>query len=317
MFSHYYVFEEDSHPDHPSPLVIEIECLDTEKLTELPSYLIDTVHLRYNIEGLDTHLEARPLQFELRGGKRISERGIWALILDQSDTLLSVPRYVDAVIDYRSQAEDLGFYSFLDVVGQDPLYALISRVNPEYLTEDPELLNQFIPATDCFLKFLRHCDMGHETYQDDYINIMLDFYMKHDAERMVDLLAFRLTNGQHTELGKGKVRYLLKRGVFKALVDKLIEMNCWNDGWSYGNLFVLCSAVYGKANDPIEEVIQYCSALQNLGERSLDRYAQRDSERLALYSDVIVAERVTYGAGVDTGFHQINKSNETWLSITS
>ncbi len=315
MFDHYYVFEEDSDPDQPEPLVVEIGNLDAEKLRELPKYLVDTIDLRYNVKGLDTHLEARPIQFELSGGSKISERGIWALILDQPGGVSSVSRYVDAAIEHRPHGEVLGFYSFLDVVGQDPIYALISRIHPEYLIEEPKSLDEFIQASDCFLRFLRHCDMDHETYQNEYIDIVLGFYMKYDMERMVNLLAFRLTSGQYTDLRKDKVRFLLKNGAFKAVVDKLLDMGCWKNGWNYGDLFVLCSAVYGRSLELIEEVVQYCSDRENIGERQLDRYAQLDAERLAAYSDFLIREKVKYGEGVNTGFHRIKDGDETWVSI--
>ena len=171
----------------------------------LPAYLVDSIGLRYNLEGEDTHLEARPILFEVGGAYRLTERAIWSLIVDQSTGADDVCAYIDGVITHTGCNEDLGFYSNVRVVGQDALFAYIDRYLDEKREGDMLVPDQFERTVGAFLRFLRKCDMDHEVYQDAYISKLLGTIDKNQA---VDLLVFRLTNGQHRDLTEDKRPYI-------------------------------------------------------------------------------------------------------------
>ncbi len=311
MFDHYYVSAQNGDPDHPEPLVVCLGKLDSEKIEKLPAYLIESIALRFNLDGLDTHLQARPLQFELEHGQRISERALWHLLIEQPDGVRFAAEYVDAAISLGSTDGALGFYSFLDVVGQDPIYAYLGRYFFEAESEPPMDVEGALAMADCFLRFLRHCDMDHETYQDDYIKLALSFLQRHDVDRMIDLLIFRLTTGQHSEPSRDHTDLLLINGVFRRVIDDLLS----TDFYFYDDLVLLCHCVYGHAEKPTREVLSYCQQRKSINEQPLNKHTQRRAAWIGEFTELRLRDFGNRTHGINTGFHTYKPATNDWSRI--
>jgi len=258
MFEHSY--EDASKPadtDWPAPMVVSCDQLNAATLSALFAYLVDTFPLRYHVEDLHTHLDARPLVFEFAGGLRLSERAFWPLIVEMHSGAGAVTGYVDAVIAHTPAKDDLGFYSCLDVVGQDPIYAYFDRFLRRAFLDTRDDVAPLLEVIDCFMRFLRRCDLDHETFQDDYIVLCLRFLKWKDADRLLELLYLRLTRDQNSGVRPDQRGLLTGDGFLKRIVDRYLADS--EQAWHlHESVVELCCAVYGSNDALTDDVLAYC-----------------------------------------------------------
>lgn len=310
MFNYYYA-KSSGDPDRPAPLVVRLESLSTAVLRSLPQYLIDSLPLRYDLEGIETHLDCRPLSFEIGGEFVFTERAIWALLIEMPDGATRVVEYVDAVIDGLDSNDDLAFYSHLDVVGQDPLYAYFDRYIRREWLDSPRNLKPYFKVTDCFLRFLRRCDMEHETFQDENIRLALRFLKHRDTERFLDFLVFRLSTGQHYELSANQYNLLEGDGVLKSVIDGILPIV--DSGWPLRvDILRLCYAVYGSNARLTEDVLAYYRDMVDLGEGHDLKNFRRNLQLIQEQRDS-VWKRLQ--RNLNTGFHRYDKKKQEWSKL--
>ena len=310
MFDCYYA-KSSGDPDRPAPLVVRLESLSTAVLRSLPQYLIDILPLRYDLEGIDTHLGGRPLSFEIGGESMFTERAIWSLLIEMPDGATHVVEYVDAVIDGLDSKDDLAHYSHLDVVGQDPLYAYFDRFIRRAWLDSPRNLKPYFKVTDCFLRFLRRCDMDHETFQNESIRLAFRFLKHRDKERFLDLLVFRLSAGQHCELSADQYKLLEGDGVLKSVIDRILPIV--DDGWPLRvDILQLCYAVYGSNAALTEDVLAYYGDRVDLGEGHDLKKFQRGLQMIQEQRDSIWKR---WQCNLNTGFHRYDKKKQEWSKL--
>ena len=310
MFDYYYA-KSAGDPGRPAPLIVRLESLNSAVFRSLPQYLVDSLPLRYNLEGIETHLGARPLSFEVGEQSLFTERAIWALLIEMPDGATHVVRYVDAVIDRTDSNDDLAFYSHLDVVGQDPLYAYVERYLRRASLDSLRDLEPCINVTDCFLRFLRRCDMDHETFQNTNIELVLRFLQRCDKKRFLDLLVFRLSTGQHCELSANQYDLLEGDGVLKSVIDGILPIV--DSGWPLRvDILRLCYAVYGSDAWLTEDVLAYYRDRVDLGEgRDLTNF-QRNLQLIQEQRDSVWK---LWQRNLNTGFHQYDKNKHEWSKL--
>ena len=311
MFDYYYATT-SGDPDWPAPLVVRLNSLSPATLRSLRGYLIDSLPLRYDLQGVNTHLGARPLSFEVGGEALFTERAIWALLIEMPNGADYAVEYVDAVIEGSGSNDDLALYSCLDVVGQDPLYAYIDRHIRRERLDSPRNLEPYFKVTDCFLRFLQRCDMDHETFQNDNIGPVLRFLNHRDSARFLDLLAFRLTTGQHDQLSPDQFYLLQGDGVLKRVIDRVSSIV--DPGWGVRiDILQLCYAVYGSNMELTNDVLAYYRDRVDLGEDHDLKNFQRDLQLIQEQRDSIWKRRQR---NLNTGFHRYDKNTQEWSKVT-
>lgn len=311
MFRHYYDHpSETSDPDWPEPVVVSLDALDAASLAALPAYLGESIELRYQPDAITTHLGCRPIVFEIGSSVRLTERAIWSILVELPTGAESVESHVAAVIAATPEGEELAFYSTLDVVGQDPLYAYFDRFLRRSWLDPRRAEESLIRVIDSFGGFLRRCDMDHETFQDDYIGLALRFLQRRDPRRFVDLLAFRLTSGQLCELSADRGHLLTGDGVLKAVVDRVLA---GEDGWSMRvDVLRLCYAVYGSNAELTDDVLDYCRQRVDLDEDHDIKAFLRELSFVRDNRDLVWSRRQM---NLDTGFHRYDKRQQRWTRL--
>ena len=312
MFEHSYEDALDpADGDWPAPLVVHCDQLNTATLSALPAYLIDTMPLRYRVEDLNTHLDARPLVFEFAGDTRLSERALWSLIVEMHWGADAVTSYVDAVIAYTPANDALGFYSCLDVVGQDPIYAYFDRFLRRAFLDTRGDVAPLVQVIDCFLRFLGRCDLDHETFQEGYIAPCLRFLKWKDADRLLELLYLRLTRGQNVGVWPDRRGLLTGDGFLKRIVDRYLGDS--EEAWHlHESVVELCCAVYGSNDALTDDVLAYCRSRAEFDE---DDPRNRRNKGLSLLRRVRDADWALWPRALDTGFHRFDKASGEWTRL--
>jgi hypothetical protein len=300
-----------SDPDRPEPLVIATSKLYGATFSSLPAFLLEILPVRFDLDGSDTHLGARPIQFDM-GGLRLSERAIWCLLVQLPGAADHVSAYISNLLARPRDRDILDFCTSLDVVGQDPLYAYLDHcVRPYNLTLQGEL-SDHLQVIESFIAFLRHCDLDHETFQDEYIQMVLSFLYWHDRSPRIhrglrDLLHLRLTTGQYTQPMPEYSRYLSSKGLLREIVDMLIATE---SGKSLRvDVLTLCAVVYGSDTSCRDAVLAYCRNRTELDEAKDLSYFAAELAFLAEQRDAWLKR---YAVELDTGFHVRHKGSGEW-----
>jgi len=320
-----YHYEADSGvEDWPDAAVIEVG--SEFDISELLDLLISNVDVMYDPEGSWEGIRAKPLKLEFPSGIRISERSFWSVAIDVvPDIEIKIGEYVDAHIErsLRDVGGYLAFTSYLDVVGQEALYAYIdSRIRHESRQPlDPQKLTTF---SDCFIRFLKACDMEHETYQNSYIYTLLDV-LDSTSDQFFFLLTFRLFEGQMGLLGGLRndlvvlQRCLNRNGMLRKVIDFMISG--YDDGVAspvgrYIEIVQVCSLVYGTDESPTSDVLEYCREHVELEEN-----VRRPRNWLSLTRGVRDAYIAFATHGLvpyppsNTGFHEFSQPNRSWKRV--
>lgn len=260
------IIENYPDPDFPPPLVIHAPTLDGATIRALANYMLDLVETRYQMEG-EYLLYARPIVLDIGAAQSLNERVIWSLIIealpDAADFVIS---YVDKHIEPHVE---LQFTNCTDVVGEAALYAFFdsfvdNRPRLSYYSAPETCRRDTLRVVDCFIRFLRHCDLDHEVYQHAYIEKVLDYLrMEEDYSRYVELLILRLTSGQvNLDSNFPDVGYYLTQfrasegeGILKALVDHYLASE--GDA-ALDQIMKVCALFYGEEEDLVRDVMSYC-----------------------------------------------------------
>lgn len=327
----YETSTEQNDPDRPEPLIIQVDDFDASFVQEVTAYLIANVSLVYNLDGIDTHLGARPVLIELMGSIKISERAFWIIVLkSHPDPISQIEGYVDAHIAHKEKGAEhkyfeLDFCSYLDVVSQEGIYAFLDS-NNAVLTgwasdeEAKGTKENILRVTDCFLKFLKCCDLDHEVFQDGYIQKLLHYLKYKDKNRFLDLLIYRLFNGQH---GVSNTTYSILAaslhypGGLRDVIDRLLFLK-EEEGYTNGedDVLHLCAVVYGTRNELITEVLNYCRGKIEIYEGKIEDKLSPKQLKYQLLRDIDINLRsklaIRSNRKVNTGFHEYSPEDDNW-----
>lgn len=206
---------------------------------------------------------------ELKIGEQppLSEKTLWSLIFDSCGNDYQIlTNYLTRWCEFAeaSQWQVLPRPDEYHFVGEYALTLFFAR----YFDEDDSTTKAALPLYQCFTRFIKCCDLEHETYQDDLIHAVLQKLMCVDTDLFCELFCFRLMHGQltYSEMGYRLLnKYLhpgLQRpGLLKPVLDFFIQNK--NDAHfelspHYGTLIRhLLGAVYGNNHEQIEDVVKY------------------------------------------------------------
>lgn len=308
-----------THQDFPPPMVILLPVFDADTLSALPEYLTSTIAARHDITGIQTGMGARPLIFDA-AGVSLSERTMWALLVEQQGSSSWVTSYVDTSIEYarevcwaNSDYYSLAFCTGTDVVGQEPLYAYIDRWISREIGQIADIHENESKVIDAFERFLRSCDMDHETFQNAYIEKTID-YLYSNPDRQADFIVFRMLNGQYDPVQNHIVGCLRNRkGLLKMVVDRVLEEP--EPAQSLAELVsILCAAVYGSKSELTSDVFSYCRQFREFDSEEIAPYFDRRIRRLQTETDQVVGHR-SKKAIFSSGFHQYDPTAQSWLLL--
>jgi len=185
-----------------------------------------------------------------------------------------------------------------------------------------------------FIKFLRHCDMDHETWQDDYISRALTRFRHAESETELDqlfeLLYFRLFNGQSILIAAEKdfrylYRFLCYKGGLRRVVDGILSdeelKEAYMDCEEYPYL-KLCACVYGSDENKTREVINYVQGrVENELIPCVDYQLGELEDMREECDDFLAAQRPAYEKykgspncpeDLDSGFHRYVIAEDEW-----
>jgi len=306
------VESEQAHPDRPPPVIVHLTKFTKKGVRQAVRDLTDNAHIIYDLEGVETHLGARPVEFQVNK-LRFGEYALWDLglragVLNAHD----VVRYVGAHLDHTKQSDDLRFCSVVDIVGQGALYAALdlylprSRADRLYAKD----LETVIPS---FVEFIERCDLDHEQFQQSYIMSTLKYLAYRDLETFARLFVYRCSHGQEYDLGFDNLHnFLYQKHALKAVVDRLLFLSL-SDVELTERVLMYCAVVYGGEKELTEEVLRYCSEKASIVEEDeLPQYALSRTPLYRATRDLYWLHGEKVWSIVDTGFHIYRRAENTW-----
>ena len=249
----------NNETDRPPPLIIRLDDFKTDTIEKTCEFLIDSIELRFNLDGINTHLESRPLIFEFGDAFRLNEYTFWRVLYESKNANPQLGRdYLDAVVA-RQKGDELPHCRYDEVVGQHPTYAFLDKYI--FAPRDSHRLSENdLLGIDLFIEYMQVCDIDHEAWHQDYIGNTLDLLRWQDLGRFEKLMLLYLDT-QFAEYVLNFQR-MSAPGFLKKAIDHAIKKT---SGWSLRvECLELCSHVYGVAFEPTCDVLQYCRLYKDL-----------------------------------------------------
>ena len=305
-------------------LVIEVSQLDFETLQALPVYLINQVEFIYQKnEEIDEEC-MWPVMIDINGQFTISEKLLWAMVCDTLPNAKElVIQYLQKLCDLAKQSEYDEFLLYSDEYHFMGAFAVIPFLD-WYFKQDESNTAAALPVYDSFIQYIRCCDMDTETFQDEYIEKVLNKLAFFNVIKLVELLCFRLCNGQ---LADKEFRYLYhflalppdEPGRLKLVIDCLSDENNTDVASfirSSEDIYLrLCAAVYGDHHKETEEVMDYVK-------QSVGKQLKPIHPRLLPYIQKIRSECEASSAFSsdnsgfsNSSFHLYDQKNKKWLPL--
>lgn len=257
------------------------------------------------------------IAFDLGPWGTFSEHTIWSMVFDQG------PQAVKSLIGYLNYWVDIveqGDYEFLPMfdeyhfIGEFTIPLFLNR----FLDEESFRSASSVAVYQSIIRYLSCCDLDYEVHQDEYITKLLDILGFVSLELKIELLSFRLCNGQQSDkpysyLNKYAGPKVKGQGVLKRIIDFLID-NHTQERFHYAGYDTLyhklCATSYGTNEKPYNEVMQYVQTRLATQFKPLAEVFQTDVNTLKAECDL---NRPSLGSLVDTGFHRYE--NSVWVSI--
>jgi hypothetical protein len=310
-------------------------------------YLTDNIHHLLDMAFKDGN-EYKYHKFSVRlkiEDKIIPEKLMWSMVvrnLPNAEELVTA--YIDKLCQLAASndtCESSEDYCRKDLPWSAQEYQIGAYALIEYLDWRYEI-DSFVSAAlgkifITFLKYLKHCDLDHETWQDDYIRRILSRFNYSNSEAEIDnlmtLLHFRLFNGQSSILALEKdYDYLYRLLCFKGGLQKIIKI-ILNDNYlkEDGELFYseyiylkLCACVYGSDEAKTIEVLDFIK--QKVGDDlfACSKYEIAELETIKSKADAFLGSRfplyeklkgcTNCPDDLDSGFHRYVIKEQTWYT---
>ena len=291
-------------PHQPDPIVLAIPDLSSA-LPSLVAAMVEALPDRLDVESKFAHLGARPLLAEVANAGLLSERALWALLVEQASAPTEISAYVNQCIEACDG--ELRFCTEVDVLGQEAPYAYIDRYFRRQAGHVKQVSDDTYRVIEAFERFLAATDMDHETHQNDYLNVVIR-YLWSDPDRRGDFVVFRILNGQYDGVSAPVDEVLRAKGQLRLVVDKLLELQ--GIEWRLHRLILeLCAVVYGSDEQSTKDVIDYCRARSEFDEKALSDWMVRNLEQQRSQSDLWL---LSYGRDRSSGFHTYSRSTGRW-----
>jgi hypothetical protein len=303
--------------------IIETDELNESTLKALPEYLINHVHLLFEAEKSAKEDTMWPVMVDINGQLNISEEVLWTMVCD------TLPNAKTLVLEYIQKlcrlAKDTE-YGFLlcndsrHFIGSYALLPFLTR----YLLEAESRTTPALPVYDCFIKFIRCCDLEFETFQDEYIEKVLRKLIFVDEIKSVELLCIRLCNGQLTDKDFRYLYHFLnplgqRPSKLKLVIDYLTDSNnleTVDDVQDEESIYLrLCAAIYGHNLKETKEVIDYVRHKRGDKLRPCCTYELNEVQRIRSECDAFRALQPERDGYFNSSFHLYDQKNKQWLPL--
>ena len=302
--------------------VIEINELTQITLEALSKYLISHVHLIFEKHQTIDEDVMWPVAIDINGQLTISEAQLWNLVCDcVPDAQNLVIEYIQKLCNLAKETEygDLLYSDEYHFMGSFALIAFLDR----YFEQSESRTMAALPIYQCFIQFIRHCDLESETFQDEYIEKVLMKLVFVDNDKSIELLCLRLCNGQ---LAHKEFRYLYHflgystdaAGRLKSVIDRLskndsgIRNSRRNDGSIY---LRLCAAIYGDNLEETEEVMDYVREKRGEEFEELQPFQLPEVQRIRSECEAFRVSQPQSDAFYNSSFHLYDLKNKKWLPL--
>jgi len=327
-------------------LKLEVKRIDAAAIRAFPVYLTENIHELIEVALLsheDRDHEYFAVQVEIDDGYTIPEYLMWANVVQNlANAEELIAGYINKICElttHKDTAESVAKYGPTELSWSDPEHPIGSYALIEYMDwasarkdfEQKPIGDIYQP----FMKFLRHCDLDHETWQDEYIQKALTKFHHMDSavelDNLFELLYFRLFNGQSILIAAEKdfrylYRFLCYKGGLRRIIDKILSdevlqadsMDC--DEYLY---LKLCACVYGGDQETTSEVLGYVR--RNIEEHLIPCVEQQLTELQDIRAECdefLAARRPAYEKykgfpncpeDLDSGFHRYVIAEDRWI----
>ncbi|MDM3871166.1 hypothetical protein QSV34_07320 [Porticoccus sp. W117] len=283
--------------DNPPPMVVSLNDVTLKSIEDICHFLCESIELRFDLTGIDTHLESRPIVFEISENLRISEYTFWSLVYDSQNGNFELgKKYLNTVINWQKGGE-LPHCKAQEVVGQHPVYAYIERF---VLCSDiaENIKTSQLQSISSFIDYLAVCDLDHEVWHHEYIERVLDFLQNLDRKNFTRLMLLYLDS----QFGEYVLNFsrVSESGFLKVAVDHIVARD---SGWLLKvRCLRLCANVYGMDHEPVLDILQYCRMRKDVGDENDLKNFSKELD-VARRNGEVGRRNVGSTRILDTGFH--------------
>jgi hypothetical protein len=301
--------------------VIEIQTLDFETLKALPVYLIDHCHLIFEEENTTSEDTMWPVKVSIDGQLAISEKIMWEMVCE------TLPNAKDLIIDYIEKlchlAKDKPHGELLlhDEYHYCGSFAIISFFD-WFLEQDESATVTALPVYNCFTRFIMCCDLDIETFQDEYIEKVLDKLSSINSTQFIELLAIRLSSGQLAGKDFRYLHHFLENPLsqpahLKELIDYLTDSNNINIDEYYrtksASYLRLCAAIYGSNDKQTDEILDYANQRLKGKLKPIIPFQLKEIQRIKTECDAFRAFQPVSEKIINSSFHSYDLKSKQWL----
>ncbi|MEM7366557.1 MAG: hypothetical protein AAF525_21285, partial [Pseudomonadota bacterium] len=295
-------------------LLIEIPDLSVETVEALPRYLTEHIHEVHTADFGDNVEFMQPVA-QLPNGFQLRERSLWQLIVaNTQDPYNAILDYVREACHDNDGRTDMGLADETTECVAYSVFAVLDHIF--YLEQTTFFGTEVLPAFDAFQHYLSMADMDHETAHQQYIFGAIPILSRLDEWRLLDLVQFRVTEGQHPYAidwpnSAVMMEALSPDGRLKKLIDRIL----WSADRGFHRTEVfedLIGVVYGEKPEATV-ACQYVT----------DKLAQMDIETKTSTVGVSgigkeTGSRMYHPTWVNTGFHRKNAEtswHDPWSAL--
>lgn len=263
---------------------------------------------------------------EVKVGEQLllSEKTLWSVIFDACGNdyqflINHINQWCDTLDS--EEYETLPRTDEYHFIGENAFKLFFER----YFDDELSITKQSEDLYRCFIRFIKVCDLDHETHQDELIHAVLGKLKLTNKSLFCELFCYRLMNGQRTymEMSHRDIyRYLHPapdNSLFKLVLDYFISLKNDTRFALYPDdgqvVWHLAAAIYGNNQAQINEVVAYVE--QNLGfnfapvNDRLFRHIQRVMDEC----DATFNNRRESKTKYSTGLHFYDGESKKWLNI--
>lgn len=326
-------------------LTLEVGQVDAHAIDEFSTYLTENIHHLMEIathEHRGRSHEFFAIRVEIDNAHTIPERVMWANVVQNLPNAVElITNYINKVCELTTRNDTAEFTTTFgpsELSWADPEHPIGSHALIEYVdwaSAMQDFERQPVGGIyEAFMTFLRHCDLDHETWQDEYISRFLTKF-HHTAsavelDKLFALLYFRLFNGQSILIAAEKdfrylYRFLCYKGGLKRIVDSILSDDVLQKDYADCEEFLylkLCACVYGSDEEKTGEILNYVQ--RSVNERLIPCVEHQRAELRTIRAecDEFLAMQLPayeqYKAypncpqDLDSGFHRYSIANDTW-----
>jgi hypothetical protein len=303
--------------------VIEVDVLNKTNLKALPEYLIKNIHLVFDANKTVTKDTMWPVTVDIKGQLNISEEILWSMVCDSLPNAKAlVIEYIKTLCNLAKQTKygDLLYNDEYNFAGSFALKPFFNW----YLEQEESRAIESLPVYECFIEFIRRCDLGFETFQDDYIEKVLRKLVYVNEDKSVELLCLRLNNGQLADKDFRYLHHFLGYsakypGRLKKVIDYLIDSDSDDIRKNYRNseatYLQLCAAIYGDNLKETQEIMDYVRQKNESTLRAVRPHQINTIQRIRIECEAFRASQPPTEDFLNSSFHVYDQKNKRWLPL--